>query len=232
MQVDEDEDEPDEANDVQADKDEAGEEEPDHGSDMDRATVRLDGLEVYAVVSALSSATLIQFFDSFISTSLRVLWEEQRFIELVGDLVFIIASSTGIVAGLHATLVFSLMTMYGRTALGMGRHEALDIFFAKSGLQRYRGFQTFLYSLYAFLVQVLIKVTTKCPSEIQLVAFICSFIAISMVYKDTKEIVFNAAIIYVPPPQKSPEPKLRLALQQRNTPTRHSSVFRPAVGWR
>jgi hypothetical protein len=232
MQVDEDEDEPDEANDVQADKDEAGEEEHDHGSDMDRATVRLDGLEVYAVVSALSSATLIQFFDSFISTSLRVLWEEQRFIELVGDLVFIIASSTGIVAGLHATLVFSLMTMYGRTALGMGRHEALDIFFAKSGLQRYRGFQTFLYSLYAFLVQVLIKVTTKCPSEIQLVAFICSFIAISMVYKDTKEIVFNAAIIYVPPPQKSPEPKLRLALQQRNTPTRHSSVFRPAVGWR
>jgi hypothetical protein len=150
MQVDENE--PDEVNDVQANKDEAAdEEEHDHGSDMDRATVRLDGLEVYAVVSALSSATLIQFFDSFSGTSLRVLWEEQRFIELVADLVFIIASSTGIVAGLHATLVFSLMTMYGRTALGMGRHEELDIFFAKSGLQRYRGFLTFLYSMYAFV---------------------------------------------------------------------------------
>jgi hypothetical protein len=180
------------------------------------------------MVSALSSATLIQFFDSFESTSLRVLWEEQRFIKLVGDLVFIIASSTGIVAGLHATLVFSLMTMYGRTALGMGRHEALDILFTNTGLQRYRAFQTFLHSMYAFLVQVLIKVTAKCPSEIQLVAFICTFLTIATVYKDTKKIVVNAAIIYAPPPKKSSQPEHRRSGLQKK---RASSVFQPAVGW-
>jgi hypothetical protein len=109
----------------------------------------------------------------------------------------------------------------------MGRHEALDVFFAKTGLQRYRGFQTFLFSQYAFLVQVLIKVTAKCPSEIQLVAFICTFISIFMVYKDTKEIIVSAAIIYAPPPKKSPESNRRVSLK----PRRSSSVFRPAVGW-
>jgi hypothetical protein len=188
---------------------------------LERTTARLDGLEVYAVVSALTSATAIACFDSFTCPGFSILWNESRFTELVGDSIFLVASATGIVAGLHTTLVFSLFTMYGRTAVGMNRDDALEIFFSNTGAQRYHGFQTFLFSLYAFLVQVTIMITGKFPPEIRGVVFLFTIISISMVYKDTQAVISQASVIYSPPEAK---PRRRLS-------GRTSSVFRPAVSW-
>jgi hypothetical protein len=102
----------------------------DDGKDLlnvDRATVRLDGLEVYAVVSALTVATAIACFDLYGSGSnvdmttifiaKDITWE--NITPLVLNTIFLAVSGVGIIAGLHATLVFSLMTMYGRTAVGV-----------------------------------------------------------------------------------------------------------------
>jgi hypothetical protein len=188
---------------------------------LERTAARLDGLEVYAVVSALTSATAIACFDSFTCTGFSILWNESRFIELIGESVFLVASATGIVAGLHTTLVFSLFTMYGRTAVGMNRDDALEIFFSNTGAQRYHGFQTFLFSLYAFLVQVAIMITGKFPSEISGVVFLFTVVSISMVYKDTQAVISQASVIYSPPEAK----------QRRRMPGRTSSVFRPAIYW-
>lgn len=163
-----------------------------------RTTVRLDGLEVYAVVSALTCATLYQCFESFNGYDWGVLYRERRFVELLADVVFLLSSATGILAGLHSTLIFSLMTMYGRTSIGMGHDEAFGKFFQKTGAERYRGFQTFLWSLYAFLVQVVIMITSKVTKSTRMVFFAGIFYFMLILYKDTHTIIQSAGIIFVP----------------------------------
>ena len=119
-------------------------------------------------------------------------------VELFGDLCFFLSSALGIVAGLHATLVFSLMTVYGRTAIGMGRDDALAEFMSETGLVRYRGFQSFLCSIYAFLVQVVIMITYKAPFKTRILCFGGVVYSMLVVYRDTKSILTNAEIIFKP----------------------------------
>jgi hypothetical protein len=89
---------------------------------LERDTVQLDGLELYAVVRALTSTTLCQGFDDCTPHSC----DEMALVHLIGDFFFFLRSSSwGVVACLHAILVFSLITLYGRTANGMGWDNAL-----------------------------------------------------------------------------------------------------------
>jgi hypothetical protein len=162
---------------------------------VERATVRLDGLEVYAVVSALTSATLYQGFDAFTPHS----WDDAHLIELLGDGIFFLSSSLGVVAGLHATLVFSLMTVYGRTAIGMARDDALGAFMTSTGMVRYRGFQSFLCSIYAFLIQVVCMITSKAPDKTRLLFFAGVMYSMYVVCHDTKAILASANVIFLPP---------------------------------
>lgn len=174
------------------------EEEKEDGNNLERTTVRIDGLEVYAVVSALTSATSIQCFEAFNVAGFMTLWQNEQYMELACDVVFFIAGTTGIVAGLHATLIFSLMTMYSRTAIGMHRDDVLDAFFQRTAMQRYRGFHTFLHSMYAFLVQVTFLITSKCPNEVKMFTFLFTSLAIYMVYRDTQRIISAASMIFQP----------------------------------
>lgn len=110
---------------------------------FDRKQVRLDGLEVYAVVSALTAGTLVEVFDSYNPGDIADLFTGGRYLEVLMSIVFMTTGTIGIVFGLHCIFVFSLVTMYGRTALGMERDDALEVFFANTGLQRIHGFRTF-----------------------------------------------------------------------------------------
>jgi hypothetical protein len=173
---------------------------------VERCTVRLDGLEVYAVVSALTCATLYQCFESFESVDWILLYKEWRFVELVVDAIFLASSATGIICGLHSTLVFSLMTMYGRTAIGMGRDDAFLTFFQNTGKQRFRGFQTFLWSLYSFLVQVVITIASKAPGQnntTAVIILVAILYSMSIVYTDTQTIIEEAGIIFLPKTTKT-----------------------------
>lgn len=169
---------------------------------IERATVRLDGLEVYAVVSALTMATSIQCFDSH--GGLRGwddLMQDGKYLQMGTDMLFLCCSAFGLVAGMHATLVFSLMTMYGRTAVGIGTDEQFMDFFKATGMVRYRGFQTFRASLYLFLMQVLLMVVDKSPPSLRLVGLSVLSYAIYKVYRDTQGIIEVASRILFSKPE-------------------------------
>jgi hypothetical protein len=126
---------------------------------FDRKQVRLDGLEVYAVVSALTAGTLVEVFDSYNPGDIADLFTGGRYLEVLMSIVFVATGTVGIVFGLHCIFVFSLVTMYGRTALGMEREDALEVFFANTGLQRLHGFRTFGKKLIAIVAIVLSHLT-------------------------------------------------------------------------
>jgi len=171
---------------------------------VERATVRLDGLEVYAVVAALTVATSITCFDSHGGNGQwGDLYTHGKYGQLLGYVVFLLTSALGLVGGMHATLVFSLMTMYGRTAVGIGKDEAFLEFFEKTGMVRYRGFQSFRLSLYSFLLQVLFMITAHSPPSVRwLCASILTYL-VYLVYFDTQMLIATAsAILFAPPPPK------------------------------
>ena len=172
---------------------------PDDG--LDRKMVRLDGLEVYAVVSAVTAGTLVAVFDSYHPGDIVDLVSEGRYLDVFMSCVFLFTGAIGIVCGLHCIFVFSLITMYARTALGMDRDDALEEFFGTTGLQRYHGFQTFVGSLYALMCELIVVITAKISSNsvVHLVALVVATRLMYYVWVDTQTIMEKAGVIFAPP---------------------------------
>ena len=184
---------------------EADDIDPDEG--LDRKTVRLDGLEVYAVVSAVTAGTLVAVFDSYHPGDIVDLVSSGRFLEALMSIIFLVTGSVGIVCGLHCIFVFSLITMYGRTALGMERDDALEDFFGGTGLQRYHGFKTFVGSLYALMCELIVVITSKISSNpaVHIAALLATAKLMHYVYIDTQSIMEKAGVIFAPPKQPDVE---------------------------
>lgn len=173
---------------------------------LERMCVRMDGLEVYAVVSALTVATSLSVAEAYRHDSANDgSWAQMhangQTVELICRAVFLASSAASALLGLHATLVFSLITMYGRTAVGMDNMPAFKSFYENTSQQRYRGFHAFLYSIYAFLAQIVLVVTAKCPEHNRLyplTGFTLASLAVRVIYRDTEHIVKKAGIIFAP----------------------------------
>ena len=191
-----------------ADKSTNSNEEPpdvDHSQVLDRKRDRLDGLEVYAVVSAISAGTMVAVFDSYQPAGGDVidLFYHGRYLDFLMSAIFLVTGSIGIVCALHCIFVFSLVTMYGRTAIGMDRDDALDIFFAGTGVQRFHGFKTFVGSLYALMFQLIVVITSKVSDKpfVHLLAVIVTSRLMYNVYRDTQIVMDKASVIFALSPQ-------------------------------
>jgi hypothetical protein len=170
--------------------------------ELDRATVRLDGIEVYAIVSALTCATSISCFDNFEPTPIDIIMQEYAVFTFLADLCYFGSGALGMMTGLHATLIFSLVTMYGRTALGIDRDDAFNEFFSNTGGARFSGFRSFKVSLYCFMTQLSFLIQKKfvfTPLR-PLVLVVTGYLAYNHMYKDSEAVLAAASVIYSAPP--------------------------------
>ena len=135
---------------------------------LERAALRLDGLEIYAVVGALQAGTsvaMIQDLGEFEPTpaaeSASLMTVSATELIHFAFLIFGVAATLG---GIYATVIFALCSLYGKTALGMNRDRMYDCFMQATGQQRFRAFQAFTTSLLLFCVQArtLLPVVVVC----------------------------------------------------------------------
>jgi len=171
------------------------------GQELDRATVRLDGIEVYAIVSALTCATSISCFDNFDPTPIDVILKECAVFTFLADLCYFASGALGMMTGLHATLIFSLVTMYGRTALGIDRDDAFNDFFGSTGGARFSGFKSFKISLYSFIIQLTFLIEKKFVfTPLRPLVLLCTgYLAYNHMYKDSEAVLMAAGVIYSAP---------------------------------
>ena len=172
---------------------------------LDRACVRLDGIEVYAIVSALTCATAINCFDNYNRTPLAVIIRERAVFTLLAEMFYYLSGALGMMTGLHATVIFSLVTMYGRTALGIDRDDAFNEFFANTGPARFNGFWSFKLSLYCFMTQLSFLIGQKFFFEPlrPLVLLVTGYLSYTNLYCDAEDVLRAAGVIYftpAPPP--------------------------------
>jgi len=174
--------------------------------ELDRACVRLDGIEVYAIVSALTCATAISCFDNYDPTPLSVILKERAVFTMLAEFFYYVTGAWGMMTGLHATLIFSLVTMYGRTAVGIDRDEAFNIFFQNTAQARFHGFNSFKHSLYCFMTQLTFLIGQKfffAPLR-PLVLLFTAYIAYTTIYVDSQQVLSAAGVIYRPDPPPNP----------------------------
>ena len=174
---------------------------------LDRACVRLDGIEVYAIVSALTCATAINCFDNYQPTPLSVIVQERAVFTLLSEMFYYLSGALGMMTGLHATLIFSLVTMYGRTALGIDRDDAFNDFFSNTGPPRFNGFWSFKLSLYCFMTQLSFLISQKFFFEPlrPLVLLATGYFSYSNLYCDAEDVLRAAGVIFSQPAPPPPE---------------------------
>ncbi len=167
-----------------------------NGQNFERCTVRLDGIEVYAVVSALTVASSIACLDTYgdLASGSNV-----GILIFMFDTTFTLSNIVGILTGLHATLVFSMVTMYGRTAIGLGRDLAFRDFFRQTGQQRYKAFKTFLISLYSFIIQCILTIAKRripFGPIVQLIFIVLAGYFVHLIIAETNFVVEKAGVIF------------------------------------
>ena len=83
--------------------------------DLERATIRLESLNAYGVVAALLLSAALRLYAS---TPKEL--EEGRKYENATKMAFIILVGVSIICGAYSCVVYSMLGLYSKTALGMG----------------------------------------------------------------------------------------------------------------
>ena len=124
---------------------------------LERAALRLDGLEIYAVVGALQAGTSVAMMQDLNGFEATPSAESASLTTVLATelirFAFLICGVAATLGGIYATVIFALCSMYGKTALGMHRDRMYDYFMQATGQQRFRAFQAFTTSLLLFCVQ-------------------------------------------------------------------------------
>jgi len=127
---------------------------------MDRAALRLDGLSAYAIVaSILLNAALIVY-----GTILKEV-KDTKYIypndvsaiktTQIENIITIVASFSNVIcilSAVYTTLVFSLIALYSKTALGLGLDSQFVAFFSATSFLRDSGFRAFISALVSFQI--------------------------------------------------------------------------------
>ena len=164
----------------------------DDDESLERKSVRMDGLEVYAVVGALTAATSLSTFDNF-SGNWEEIYGNGSYLEIGLSYTYLVFAALGTMSGLHTVLVFSLVTMYGRTALGIGKVSKCNKFLSGCHSQRFRAFKTFLMSAYSFAIQTSIMIINKSPQSLRIPVSLLLVCSVAYVYDDVESVIAAAS---------------------------------------
>jgi hypothetical protein len=160
--------------------------------DLEREKARMESFEEYVLVSVLTA-----------SASFGILCEVDLSHAAGGggdhthlSVVTIVCAGLATLCGLHATVVFSLSALYGKSCIGKGKDYEYAYLLQELGEQRQRGFQSFSGSLLLFSLEVGLLLLESVPPPYQFVTFIMVGTMLYLILSDWKTIVDKAKIIY------------------------------------
>lgn len=118
---------------------------PTKAIDLTRFRLRLDGLHTYSVITTLLLNGALRLF-----TGTPKKWQDGQPIKNAVKLCFSVATILSVLAGSYTTIVFSLLGLYAKRALGRGLDDACWQFFQQSQPIREVAYDACLVSLVSF----------------------------------------------------------------------------------
>ena len=164
--------------------------------DLERGKTRLESFESYVLVSILTASASFSVLQSAESS---VLWSDTSSSRLCVDTsdwistLIIFAAGLSTICGLHATVVFSLCVLYGKTALGRYSDNAYHRLLDTVTIQRVRGFNTFSASLLLFAVETGLLLYQHAPPRWQGMAFFIATSSTMTILLDFRAVLLAAS---------------------------------------
>lgn len=162
-------------------------------NDFERNILRIDGLEMYALVMA----TIAGFSFSAMESVTR---EEVKRVGFFWRLAFGISTCLSFVLSLYSTVIFALSSLYAKTALGLHKDIEYDAFLLRTQKLRIYGFHAFICSCGAFIFCFLILIHIKIEG---IAAILSGTLGVGLFYigwKNTAELVQAANPIFMKRP--------------------------------
>jgi hypothetical protein len=113
--------------------------------DVSRFKLRLEGLHTYAVITTLLMNASLRLFSA---TPKRFAKGEKS--KNIVKVVFSVMVTISILTGSYTTIVFSLLELYAKRALGRGLDSSCLTFFQQTQSIRESGYDTWIISLVSF----------------------------------------------------------------------------------
>ena len=175
---------------------------PRHHFNDSKAQLRVDGLEPYILVSAITATA------SFEVLTQGTFFADGTIYNSAGDAIdwlkvlVLISSSASCFLGVYAVGIFSFTILYSKAALAKEEeegHELYQQFFNSTAKYRFKAFLSFYWSLLLFIVNPFLFVIGYLPQEIRLPVGIAAAFPIYFCYQDWNEIIAMASIIFTTP---------------------------------
>eukprot|EP00978_Attheya_sp_CCMP212_P021478 scaffold62765_cov53-Attheya_sp.AAC.2 len=154
--------------------------------ELDRTSLRLDGLETYVIVGALIS-----------TSSFECVYQNN--IAMNGNLfnyatLFIGGFAT--LFSLYSTMIFASCVLYGRTSVGMKRDRSYANFMRKTQDIRISGFKALDAGLLLFSVDVVLVLAERVPWPVAIPWLVCGLALVAKGYATFQDIVDAARPIF------------------------------------
>lgn len=151
--------------------------------EVNRARIRLEGLSSYATIAALIMNSALRIF-----TTVPVSHHPDRVERAIAVLV-LLASTVSIIAGSYTTVVFTLIGLYGKAALGRQQDAAYLAFFSQTVYYRQVAFKTFILCLSSFSASLCLDLLLKLKGRWRWVAFTACSLATCVMLRQWLQVI-------------------------------------------
>lgn len=124
--------------------------------DISRVKMRLEGLMVYGTISALLMNASLRL-ASLTPRNQKALGQNATKYEVMAMDAFTLCTIVSVLSGSYTTVIFSMLALYSKRALGQGLDSRFLEFFAATEDLRESGFRSFIYSLISFETALLLS---------------------------------------------------------------------------
>jgi len=171
--------------------------------DLDRVAFRLEGMEIYSLVMALFMGAALTLLSA---TPMKIHpWKEMKeskpkIVETVASCLFYAFCTYAVISSGFTTILFTLTSLYCKTAVGMGTDDRYLAFLDATGMIRYFGFNAFMRSITTFCISFIFSTFLNSEGRLRwIVPLIPSFA--TWIYWGKLSALINAAttIIFAPP---------------------------------
>ena len=125
--------------------------------DLDRVAFRLEGMEIYSLVMALfmgAALTLLGATPIKIHPWTEMKKSRSKFAETIASCCFYAFCTYAVISSGFTTILFTLTSLYCKTAVGMGADDRYLAFLDATGMIRFFGFNAFMRSITTFCISV------------------------------------------------------------------------------
>lgn len=157
---------------------------------LDRENTRLASFEAYVLVSILAASASFSLVANFSPPS-----DGSTIQQLLYPGTLLVAGASAL-CGLHATIVFSLSILYGKTSLGLKKDSHYEDFLSKTAELRRRGFRTFSASLLLFASEIGLVLLDRVPENLRPMAAVLAAGMMTYILSDWKFVLDSANVIF------------------------------------